>query len=143
MNIYLWRTQYLAACVKGNLYIGGDLFCFTLEPPLKFNGAFNVPDKTCTPEGTYTVVRKASLRFERVVPVLVNVPGRSNIEMHPLNLPAQTEGCIGVGKQWINAPEIGQSDAAFGELMTLLNPIWADSQVVTLQIESIFEVAHV
>jgi len=143
MNMMLYRTQYLASCTKGNLYIGGDLFCFTLEPPLKFNGTLNVPDKTCTPEGVFTVVRKASTRFERIVPVLVNVPNRSNIEMHPLNLPSQTEGCIGVGKQWIDAPEIGQSDIAFDELMGVLNPIWADSQLVTITIESIFEVPHV
>lgn len=143
MNLDLWRTQYLAACTKGNLYAGGDLFCFTLEPPLTIAGKRNVPYKTCVDEGTYTLFLRASQRFARAVPVLVNVPGRSNIEIHPLNLPSQTEGCIGVGYQWINAPELGDSDRAFAALMMLLNPLWANGQVITLRIQSLYEVPSV
>jgi len=143
VKMYLWRMQFQQTCTKGALYIGSDLFCFTLEPPLTFVGRQNVQNKTCVNEGIYPVVQKQSTRFQRVVPVLVNVPQREDIEMHPLNLPSQTDGCIGVGYQWINAPELGDSDKAFLALMGVLTPLFAASADVSLQIESIFEVPHV
>jgi hypothetical protein len=136
MNLVLLRTHYLPECVKGNLYAEGRLVCFTLEPPLTFDGQQNAPFKTCIPEGVYTVVRKMSLHFEMVVPALANVPGRTAIEIHPLNRPDQTNGCIGVGLQWIHAPEVGMSDLAFADLMSVLRPAWAANEVVTLEIRT-------
>lgn len=143
MKLKLYRTEYLPTCVKGNLYVDGSLECFTLEPPLKFNGQYNIPDKTCVEEGTFLVKRWASEHFDFAVPLLVGVPQRDSIEIHPLNLPSQTKGCIGVGAQWVNAPEIGQSDMAFRALLEKLENAWANQEQVTITIDSLFGVPGV
>lgn len=134
MNLTLMRTQYLPECAKGNLYVEGVLLCFTLEPPLLWDESRDIVGKTCAPEGKFRVVSMLSARFSRVVPALLCVPGRTNIEIHPLNLPTQTEGCIGVGMQWIDAPEIGQSERAFSALMARLIPVWAETEIIELTV---------
>ncbi len=143
MNLTLYRTQYLPECTKGNLYIDGNLECFTLEPPLRFNGALNVPDKTCIPEGEYGVIGRVSERFGRTVPSVLAVPGRDNIEIHPLNKPSQTEGCIGVGKTWVDGPAIENSEVAFTDLMEHVQRAMQARESLTLAIYSFFDVQHV
>lgn len=143
MILKLYRTQVLPTCVKGNLYVDGFLECFTLELPLLFEGTYNVPDKTCIPEGTYGVNRNAASKFGPNTPLLVGVPGRSNVELHPGNTPADTDGCILVGAQWVNGAEIAHAAIAFETLTDKLNAAWKSDEPVSLAVESLFEVEDV
>ncbi|HWJ17999.1 MAG TPA: DUF5675 family protein [Geobacterales bacterium] len=57
----------------------------------------NQPKVSCIPAGTYQVVISLSPKFGRLMPRLLNVPGRSEIECHWGNVVTDTEGCIIVG----------------------------------------------
>jgi hypothetical protein len=79
-----------------------DFVCDTLEPPVQERWR----DPTTThaiPEGEYPLVVSHSPKFQRQLPLLLNVPGRSGIRIHAGNRahrdPAKsdTTGCILVG----------------------------------------------
>jgi hypothetical protein len=46
------------------------------------------------PEGTYPVERTWSRMFEKPLPLIQNVPGRSGIRIHRGTLPEHSRGCI-------------------------------------------------
>ena len=70
------------------------------------------------PEGTYRAHKEISPHFGFATPHL-QVPGRTYIEIHPANYPAQLEGCIAVGTT-IDNDSLDSSDAAFQKLMAIL-----------------------
>lgn len=99
----------------GRMYVDGAFQAYTLELPVKDG----LPG-SAIPAGTYKVVTYPSPKFGRLMPLIEGIPERSNIEIHWLNTPEQTQGCIGVG----NSPGhdfIGDSRAAFDAL-------WAKAQ---------------
>lgn len=49
------------------------------------------------PTGSYEVQITFSHRFGRLLPELMNVPGRTSIRMHPGNSPLDSDGCILIG----------------------------------------------
>ncbi len=61
---------------------------------------------------------ETSPHFGFVTPHLT-VPGRTYIEIHPANYPAQLEGCLAVGSS-IDNDTLDNSRAAFDRLMPLL-----------------------
>jgi translation elongation factor EF-4 len=91
---------------KGNLYLNGKLLMSTLEPADAFLIKSDPVDKInlekkrgkcAIPYGTYTVNFVYSARFKRVVPILIDVPGFSGIEIHVGNSSADSMGCLLVG----------------------------------------------
>lgn len=139
MKLNLYRTQFLPDCTKGNLYVNSKLECFTLELPPAFEGRMNVPDKTCCPEGIFTVVPYESPKRGCMVPLLKDVPGRDEIEMHIGNLRWNTDGCILVGATWCEGNMIDNSVMAFRALMAQLSPAWIRGEAVTIEIGSLFD----
>lgn len=127
----LWLND---TAVTGVMLIDEAQRFFTLELPLLFDGQPNVPDRCCIPAGTYNVVRYASPKRGYMVPLLVDVPGRSEIEMHIGNYPYNTDGCILIGSMRINAQMIGESEAAFNEFMAEFELAFANEESVTLTI---------
>lgn len=98
---------------------------FTLEDPLVYDptpdasdddALANAKGKTCIPFGRYELVLYNSARNKRLVPLLLEVPGRSMIEIHILNTAEDTEGCIGVGLNR-SAGRITRSREAFDQFM--------------------------
>jgi len=78
------------------------LLCDTLEPPVQQR--WRDRSTTCAiPAGDYPLVVSFSPKFQTMLPLLLNVPGRSGIRIHAGNRahldPAQsdTTGCILVG----------------------------------------------
>ena len=94
----------------GQLSINGQPFCYTLELPEGDGGP-----GFCIPAGNYQVIITYSPAFQRPMPLLLNVPGRSEIRVHYGNDAKDTEGCILVGTteslDWI-----GNSREAFDNL---------------------------
>ena len=110
MKMTLQRGTPAEQSIPGELFIGGAHFCFTLE---------NKAD--AIPSGTYEVTLYDSPRLHKVVPLLENVPGRSMIEMHWGNFPANYEGCIGVGEtRDTSTEEIFYTQEAFAKLFPVV-----------------------
>ena len=112
MQLTLVRSNYLADCIVGSLAIDGRPRCFTLEDVER---EVKVPGKTAIPRGIYKLILDYSVRFQRQMPHILDVPGFEGIRIHAGNTAADTEGCILVGLTKANS-FIGQSRIAFDRL---------------------------
>jgi hypothetical protein len=93
MKLLLQRVTETPLSTQGHIAINGVHECFTLERPSPQYSA----DFHCIPAGTYKIELYASPHFGRLMPLLVDVPGHSNIEIHWGNFPSDSRGCILVG----------------------------------------------
>lgn len=89
MKIRVERKWPRDKYIIGRIYIDGKYICNSLEPAWKNNARY-----TAIPPGTYEVILNYSPKFRRVLPLLLNVPGRSSIRIHKGNYPKDTQGCI-------------------------------------------------
>lgn len=78
-----------------------------------------IPTVTAIPSGRYEVIITFSQRFQRPLPLLLNVPYYSGIRIHPGNIPANTDGCLLLGKTMM-ADFVGHSREAMAEFQPLL-----------------------
>ena len=86
----------LSVCINstiGELFINEVFLGYTLELPWRDN-QHNI---SCVPEGTYPIQMFPAEHWHRSVPVVMNVPNRSGIEMHVANYTKDVLGCIGFG----------------------------------------------
>lgn len=121
MQLTVMRFFQSQTCTIGIMYVDGVFQCFTLELPKTFEDKENVPDKTCIPCGTFPVQMAFSEKHHARLPHVLNVPGRSAIEIHAANWPTDLLGCMGVAEG--ASPLIsyvGPSDSA---LHALLNKV--------------------
>lgn len=116
MNLRLLRKTFTEESTIGVLSVNGTTECFTLEDKVR---AVKIPGKTAIPAGIYEVTITFSDRFQKPLPLLLNVPNFAGIRIHPGNTAADTEGCILVGKtQGTN--QVGKSKLAFAALFAKL-----------------------
>src|SRR4051812_12243615 len=87
MRLLLRRKPAVDGAIVGELLIDGRFECFTLERL----GVEIAP-------GTYPVTMRHSAHFNRDLPHIEPVPGRSDLMIHVLNWAKQSDGCIGVGR---------------------------------------------
>lgn len=132
MNIKLLRQHSNEVCTIGTLSVDCDDFtCFTLEDKdrhlsqtdsLEAIKQLKVYGKTAIPYGTYEVAVTFSNRFQKFLPLLINVPGFEGIRIHTGNTEADSLGCILVGTQKdVLNDRILNSRTAFAELILLIN----------------------
>jgi len=74
--------------------VGPKFRCFTVERPW----LENLRGVSCVPAGSYPLVLEYSAKFARPLWELHDVPGRSEIKVHPANRSGELEGCIGLGR---------------------------------------------
>lgn len=113
MNLLLQRTEYLPNGTPGQLSVNGEVFCATLER------AKDDPQHPCIPAGLYKVLLFFSPKFNRIMPHIMDVPGRTAIEIHWGNMTADTDGCVLVGNSVSNGLAglwLDQSRNTFDEL---------------------------
>ncbi len=121
MLLILKRVMLTENSTIGELYIGGELECYTLELPTKDG----LPG-SAIPPGVFPVTLSPSPKFEvssdpwveiyaKSIPHINNIPMRSNILIHWGNRPDDTDGCVLVGKM-MNTDFIGMSRPAFADL---------------------------
>ena len=129
MELHLERLQCGRDFTIGSLAIDGQFECWTLEDELRPEGV-KIAGQTCIPAGRYRVRLTFSNRFQRVLPLLEDVPNFAGIRIHPGNTAADTEGCVLVGQDR-NGQSVARSRAAFDILFNKLanadrngEPIW-------------------
>jgi hypothetical protein len=118
MKLELKRTIKTSESTIGELYVDGVFECYTLEDVVRDNGE-KVYGKTAIPAGTYKVICNLSNRFQRIMPLLLNVPGFEGVRIHSGNSSLDTEGCILVGRVK-EENRIGESKLAYSHLFPQL-----------------------
>lgn len=117
MNLLLDRQKYQSESTVGDLYVNGVYECVVMEPGTKEIG------HPAIPEGVYDILLSWSPKFDRVLPLIINVPGRDGIRIHPGNKPEETLGCLMPGESVIfkfGMPFLLHSVAAFVPLFDKL-----------------------
>ena len=123
MEIVVQRDTFTGNSTTGEMLLDGRFECYTLEP--RTDRSEGKP--YCIPAGRYLVILAWSERFQQLTPHLQDVPGFTEIEIHPGNFPSDTEGCTVVGTTR-GVDMVGSSRIAFGMLMDKLRAqteIWA------------------
>lgn len=118
MNIIIKRIFKGVDYTIGKLYIDGKYFCDTLEDTVRKPGV-KIPGKTAIPAGKYKIKLTKSLRFGRLMPRLMDVPGFTGVLIHSGNTAEDTEGCILVGKNRVKG-KVLDSRETFARLFRLL-----------------------
>lgn len=116
MRVVVQRKKESKKSIIGVLLVDDQEECYTLEPAR--TDPVN-PGHPCIPAGTYELILTFSPHFKMITPEVLNVPGRTNIRIHPGNYPKDTLGCTLAGiTKGIDA--VYTSKIAFEKLMTLL-----------------------
>jgi hypothetical protein len=115
MDIVVQRKWLTNNSTCGEMSINGEFFAYTLEP--RYDQAKGKP--FAIPEGVYGVDLLPSAHFQMITPHVQNVPGFTEIEIHPGNYPKDTEGCCLVGSMH-SEDFIGNSKLTFLNLMKKL-----------------------
>lgn len=136
MELLLKRLSSNAECVQGVLYVDGATEAFTLELPLQYDGQENVPNKTCIPPGTYAMDREFSPHLNRMVPKLLDVPERTEIEIHVGNSCDDSLGCILLGNTRISDVMIGESRIAVAAFYEKFDAALSAGEKVTIEIQN-------
>jgi Family of unknown function (DUF5675) len=121
MNLEVRRNEPTIHSTTGKLAIDGQPQCVTLEPPPVADPNGN--GYVCIPAGTFPLTIQWSPKFQRQVPHVNDVPGRTAIEIHIGNFPDNTDGCTLVGVDYGDPEQpdyIRLSAVAFAALMTKL-----------------------
>ena len=109
----LKRTTLTANSTIGELYMPDGAFqCFTLEDVVR---SHKEAGKTAIPAGRYEVAVLWSNRFKKPMPRLLSVPFYEGVLIHCGNVPADTEGCLLVGRKK-GVDSISESALAFEAL---------------------------
>jgi hypothetical protein len=114
MDLLLKRKWYTDRSTIGELWRDGTFECFTLEDVVRPAGV-KVPGRTAIPAGRYQVQVTFSNRFQRQMPLLLNVPNFAGVRIHCGNTDKDTEGCILVGRNRLT-DAIGRSREAYAAL---------------------------
>ncbi|MGH7184513.1 MAG: DUF5675 family protein [Nitrospiraceae bacterium] len=113
MEMLLVRDYPLEHATTGDLTIDGVHECYICEDVVRDPGV-KVDGKTAIPYGRYRIVVTWSDRFQKPMPLLVDVPGFTGVRIHPGNTEFDTEGCLLPGTDRdINAGIVSRSVLAF------------------------------
>lgn len=120
MKITVQRKYFSDLATIGELSIDGVFECHTLEDTVRKNQP-KVPGATAIPVGTYDVIIDESLRFNRPMPHILDVPGFDGIRIHSGNSDKDTEGCLLLGTYDPATPDwISGSKDAFASFFSKL-----------------------
>jgi hypothetical protein len=133
LKLELQRDRQIEKGTTGRLFIDGAPCYFTLErPAARFGDAH-----PCIPPGEYSVVLYHSAHFERLMPLLEDVPGRSGIEIHWGNFISDFKGCIGIGSSRgelpDGSPSIWNSRSAFDALFAALQTAQSEGCTIVVR----------
>lgn len=128
MELLLTRHTFGPKATLGDLDLDGRPFCHTLELPCGDYGK-----GYAIPTGRYKVIISPSARFNRLMPRVLDVPGRSGILIHKGNTSANTEGCVLVGMVIGGADYVARSTEAYDRLWLALTAAGSDDVWLTVR----------
>lgn len=131
MLLSLKRNPSNESCTIGNLSVDGNWECFVLEDPVR---ATKIAGKTAIPAGKYKVQITMSPRFQKPLPLLLNVPNYSGVRIHTGNTAEDTEGCLLPGQTNPTPYSVGNSGKAFAALMEKLRAAESSGEEVWIEI---------
>lgn len=108
MEITIIRYDFLPDRTFGKLYIDGEYWCETLEDRDRnlydYMSVEEIKQKkvygeTCIPYGKYEVKMTYSIKYEKELPQILNVPGFSGVRIHNGSFPEHSLGCILIGRR--------------------------------------------
>ena len=123
----------------GTMTFDDGYVCQTLEDPVRPAGV-KVMGDTAIGSGRYRVTITRSQRFERLLPLLHDVPDFTGVRIHPGNTTRDTAGCILVGTQRGDSVETGaetqilHSRDAMAQVQKRIAACIAEGDVVWLDI---------
>lgn len=116
MELQVKRMEFSEESTIGELWVNGVFECYTLEDKVR---PVKIAGKTAIPPGRYEVIINFSQRFQKQLPLLLNVPNYEGVRIHSGNTAANTEGCILVGETKTEN-FVGESRWAFNRLFEKL-----------------------
>lgn len=140
----LSRTEKGKGYTAGVLYFGGYRLqsqserCDTLEPQWRdyANGEKKVKGKSAIKAGVYELILTYSVRFKRVLPILLNVEDFEGVRIHRGNTAKDTEGCILPGVSGgRGSGYVSQSTQAEKKIVAMLEKCINQGERVWLRIE--------
>lgn len=139
MRIQVRRTTRTQSYTVSSMYLDGERMCYVLEDAVREIlgqpvSSWKIPGKTAIPAGVYPVSVSWSGRFQKMLPLMKNVPGFDGIRIHPGNTDEDTEGCLLVGLSWPGGDRIGESAKAFSMIFPLIQSAWSLGELITLEI---------
>lgn len=137
MELLLKRKHRTEKSTIGDLFVNGKWECVILEDKdrgldssmtLAEIKAQKVYGATAIPAGRYRVAFTFSNRFQKYLPLLIDVPGYEGVRIHPGNKAEHTEGCLLPGQSY-TADFVGGSRAACAALFAKLKAVERKEQV--------------
>jgi len=128
----LIREPSSAICTLGRLFIDGEPYCHTLEDVVRTQ---KIKGNTAIPCGLYDVTVNWSSRFNRPLPLLLDVPGFAGVRIHTGNTHLDTEGCILVGLTK-GKDVIYRSREAFGPLFDRMKEALNVGERITIDVKN-------
>ena len=131
MDITVQRKWLTPLSTCGEMLLNGGSFCYTLEP--RMDQSQGKP--YAVPAGTYPVTLEQSAHFGMITPHVNNVPGFTEVEIHPGNFPKNTEACCLVGDSH-STDYITDSRDTFSKLMMRLQDPSYDINITITYIDA-------
>lgn len=126
------RHWFTETTTSGIVQVNETYFCFSLEDTARPEGV-KIPKKTCIPPGKYRVIVNQSKRFNRLMPLLLDVPLFSGIRVHWGNEEVDTEGCPLVGYSRL-PDKVYESKRAFEDLFKVIVEALARNEEVIWEV---------
>jgi hypothetical protein len=131
MELLLQRDQSDSVCTLGTLFVDGTFECYTLEDVVRDHKVYG---QTAIPAGRYKIVLVQSYHFNRIVPMLQDVPNYDRIYIHSGNRASDTLGCILVGHVK-GKDEILQSHIAFDPLFVKIQKAYMNAEEIWITVK--------
>lgn len=140
MKITLTRTTFGDSTI-GRLFVNGVFQCWTLEDKVREIlgrpvAEWKVQNQTAIPVGEYEVKLTFSNRFQKVLPLLLDVPGFTGVRFHSGNTKEHTDGCPLVGLGTFR-DTLTQSRAAMTQFQSKLELAIKAGERVTVKVEGL------
>jgi len=126
MEIKVVRLVLNGKSTLGKMYVNNEFFAYTCEDTVRELGPNckgKVAHETAISYGKYEVILSFSNRFQRYLPLLLNVPCFEGIRIHGGNTAADSEGCILVGAEGDLKTRIWNCASKVASLVTLIKSV--------------------
>ena len=128
LNITIKREILNDKRTIGKMYLNGEYFCDTLEDKYRGQDLSNtkIDNETAIPNGIYNLIVNFSQKFQKSLPILLNVPFFTGIRIHTGANEKDTSGCILLGDYKNN---VWSSNANYVKELTALIPQYSKAVI--------------